>query len=353
VKRRTLLRALAYASLLAPFGGIRAIAQSTKPSLITAFGHVPPPSDIKRIFAAGGPASVLLAVLAPHKMLGWPSQMSSKVLDALGSPLRDLPVLGRLSGRGSTIPTETLLALKPDLILDAGSVDDTYLSTAQRVTEQTGIPYVVIEGRLADSARQLLEAGRLLGAEARGNALADYAEEILSSAARVRKAIPLEKRPRVYYGRGQEGLETGMVGSLHMEAIDIAGGYNVAAQGGEKIGIARVSLEQIIGWAPEVILTQDGNFATRILEDPLWRTIPAVQTKRVYCAPTIPFGWLDVPPSINRLAGVIWLLAHLHSVGKDDLERKTAEFNRLFYGIEHASNTIPGLKTGGTQRRTQ
>ncbi|MCL2643874.1 MAG: iron ABC transporter substrate-binding protein [Betaproteobacteria bacterium] len=335
MKRRTLLHALACAPLLASFGGIsKAAAQPTRSGLITSFGRVPPPSDIKRVYATGGPASVLLPVLAPHKMLGWSLQMSPEVLDALGSPLRDLPMLGRLSGRGSTMSSETLLALKPDLILDAGSVDDTYLSAAQRVTEQTGIPYVVIEGRLADSARQLREAGHLLGVEERGNALADYADGILSSAALVREAIPPEKRPRVYYGRGLDGLETGMLGSLHLEAIDIAGGYNVAAQGGKKIGIARVSLEQVIGWAPEVILTQDSSFASRILEDPRWRTIPAVRTKRIYCAPSIPFGWLDVPPSISRLVGVIWLLAHLHGVGKDDLERKTAEFHRLFYGIK-------------------
>ncbi|MCL2589735.1 MAG: ABC transporter substrate-binding protein [Betaproteobacteria bacterium] len=334
MKRRTLLRAVVCASLLAPLGGIRAAAQITKSGLITAFGRMPPPSDIKRVYAAGAPASVLLSALAPHKMLGWPWRMSDEALGALGSPLRDLPMLGRLSGRGSTMATEALLALKPDLILDAGDVDDTYLSTAQRVTEQTGIPYVVIEGHLADSARQLHETGRMLDVEARGNTLADYAEEILSSAARIREAMPLEKRPRVYYGRGLEGLETGMVGSLHMEAIDIAGGYNVAAQGGDKIGLARVSLEQVIGWAPEVIITQDSSFANRILEDPRWRTIPAVRTKRVYCAPTIPFGWLDVPPSVNRLAGVIWLLAHLHDVGKDSMERKVAEFNQLFYGIE-------------------
>jgi len=336
MKRRALLRALAYTALLTPFAGIRAIAQSTQASLITTFGRIPPPADIQRVFVAGAPASVLIAMLAPHKMLGWPmtGPLHPDALKAFGPPLSDLPTLGRLSGRGSTVSPETLLALKPDLILDAGNIDDTYLSGAKRVNEQTGIPYVVVDGRLADSARQLRETGTLLGVEARGNKLADTADAILSEAARVREAIPVEKRPRVYYGRGLEGLETGMVGSLHMEVIETAGGFNVAAQGGEKIGLAHVSLEQIIGWAPEVVLTQDNGFADRILQDPLWRTIPAVQMKRILCAPSFPFGCLDVPPSINRLAGVIWLLAHLHGVGKDDLEKRIADFNQLFYGIQ-------------------
>jgi len=71
-----------------------------------------------------------------------------------------------------------------------------------------------------------------------------------------------------------------------------------------------------------------------VLEAPRWRTIPAVRANRILCAPTFPFGWLDVPPSINRLAGVFWLFAHLYGIGKDDLERRTTEFLRLFYGIE-------------------
>ena len=336
MKRRALLRALACAPILAPWGRTGAIAQTTQPGLIRTFGRIPPPSDIQRVFVAGPPATVLVAALAPHKMLGWPSTswMNPEALKALSPPLRDLPVLGRLSGRGSTMPAEALLALKPDLIVDAGSVDDTYLSAARRVNEQTGIPYVLIDGHLSDSARQLRETGRLLGVEARGDALAGHAEKILSNAARVRQAMPIEKRPRVYFGRGPKGLETGMAGSLHTEALEIAGGYNVAAQGGERIGTASVSLEQVIGWAPEVILTQDPDFASRILDDPRWRSIPAVQSKRILCAPSIPFGSLDVPPGINRLAGVFWLLAELHGVGKDELARTTAEFNRLFYGIE-------------------
>ena len=63
--------------------------------------------------------------------------------------VRERPFLGRLSGRGSTIPLEKLLALEPDLILDTGTVDATYLSAAENVHERTGIPYLLVPGRLA------------------------------------------------------------------------------------------------------------------------------------------------------------------------------------------------------------
>ena len=33
----------------------------------------------------------------------------------------------------------------------------------------------------------------------------------------------------------------------------------------------------------------------------------AVREKRVYLAPTAPFGWIDRPPSLNRVIGLKWL----------------------------------------------
>ena len=43
---------------------------------------------------------------------------------------------------------------KPDLILDFGSVRDTYVSLADNVQEQTKIPYVLIDGRFEARRRR-------------------------------------------------------------------------------------------------------------------------------------------------------------------------------------------------------
>jgi ABC-type Fe3+-hydroxamate transport system substrate-binding protein len=63
--------------------------------------------------------------------------------------VRALPELGRLTGRGDTLNLERLLAGRPDVIIDFGSVSATYRSLADRVQAQTGIPYVLIDGRFA------------------------------------------------------------------------------------------------------------------------------------------------------------------------------------------------------------
>ena len=291
------------------------------------FGTPPAPGRVRRVFAAGAPAAVLAYALAPDKLLGWPMPLSAEARALLAPAMRDKPFIGRLAGRGSTLPLEKLLALKPDLIVDAGTVDATYLSTAEQVHERTGIPYVLIDGRLADTPGQLREAGRLLGVAERGETLARYARTTLT----VCGNIAAHSRPRVYLARGADGLETALPGSVNGEIIEAACGVNVATAAGGNL--ARVSLEQLLAWAPEVIVTQYPEFYDRARQDPLWQRLPALKNGRLLLAPSLPFGWLDGPPGINRLIGVRWLTARLHGIaGQADWIEHAREFYRLFYG---------------------
>src|SRR5215468_2278401 len=118
------------------------------------------PETVTRVFPAGPPAAIILYTLAPDLLLGWPRANRS---DECAFLLRDVcarPEVGRLTGRGNTANLESVLALKPDLILDVGSTAPTFASLATRVQEQTGIPYALLDGRFEATA----SAYRLLGA---------------------------------------------------------------------------------------------------------------------------------------------------------------------------------------------
>ena len=126
-------------------------------SVIAArFGSLP--ARPGRVFASGPPAGVLLAALAPQQLLGWPMELGDAARAHLGSPLQALPYLGRLSGRGSTLSLEKLLALQPDLVLDSGTSDATHVSATERLARQTGLACVLVQGSLGDHARQPREA---------------------------------------------------------------------------------------------------------------------------------------------------------------------------------------------------
>src|SRR5690349_15587078 len=58
------------------------------------------PDRIERVFAAGPPASILLYMLAPEKMTGWPDPPRAEERPFIAPQYRDLPALGRLTGRG-------------------------------------------------------------------------------------------------------------------------------------------------------------------------------------------------------------------------------------------------------------
>ena len=336
--RRTCIPAATAAFLLA----WPAISVGARTVLDSAGRKVEVPDRIERVFAAGPPASILLYVLAPELMTGWPDPPTVEERLLIAERYRDLPALGRLTGRGGTANLEVVLKSKPDLVLDFGSVRETYVSLADNVQEQTKIPYVLVDGRFEATPAALRLLGDVLGANARGEQLAKYVEDTFAQIDAVLTPIPIDQRPRVYLARGPDGLETGVVGSINTEIIERAGARNVAEAVGQK-GLVRASMEQIIVADPQIIISWDRNFFDRIFRDPLWAGIRAVREHRVYLAPTAPFGWIDRPPSVNRVIGLRWL-AGLFYPDKfpEDPRETTRTFYRLFY---HVDLTEPQLDT--------
>src|SRR6266851_1530080 len=132
------------------------------------------PDRVEHVMAAGPPAAVVLYVLAPEKMIGWPAVPRPNEREFLLPAVRNLPELGRLTGRGDTANIEVVLKTKPDVIVDFGSVTPTYVSLAERVQEQTGIPDLLMDGRLEHTATSIRELGAALGVSARADAVARY-----------------------------------------------------------------------------------------------------------------------------------------------------------------------------------
>lgn len=334
------MRALVALILLAAVAAAGAEARTVTDS---AGRKVEVPDRIEKVFAAGPPASILLYMLAPEKMTGWPNPPTPEERPYIAPQYRDLPALGRLTGRGGTANLEVVLKSRPDLILDFGSVRDTFISLADNVQEQTKLPYVLIDGRFEATPAALRLLGGILGLEERGEKLARYVEATFSDIDKALAGVPAERRPRVYLARGPDGLETGVVGSINTEIIERAGGRNVAEAAGQR-GLVRASMEQVIVADPEIIITWDRNFFDRVGKDPLWAGVRAVREKRVYLAPTAPFGWIDRPPSLNRVIGLKWL-AGLFYPDKftADLRETTREFYRLFYHVEPSDAELETL----------
>ena len=284
----------------------------------------------ERVFPAGPPAAIQHYTLQPRSLLGWPRANRPAELPYLDPEIGARAEVGRLTGRGNTTNLETLLALKPDLILDIGSVARTFVEVADRVAAQTGIPYALLDGRFDKLVESYRLHGQLTGETARAEELARYCDDVIRTCRARIATVPIEKRPRVYYARGPRGLDTGLGGSINVETIEFMGAMNVA--GGARGGLATVSLEQVLVWNPEVIITIDQDFAGTVRSDPSWAAVAAVREGRVHLSPKLPFGWVDFPPAVNRMPGLWWLGKLLYpTLFPEDLTAITREFYSRFY----------------------
>ncbi len=295
------------------------------------------PDRIERVYAAGPPASILVYVLAPEKLLGWSRALREAEKPYIAQPYRNLPETGRLTGRGGSANIETVLNLNPDLIIDFGSVKETYISLANRVQDQIGIPYLLIDGRFDNTPQALRLLGEILGVSERTEQLATYVERLFAWIDAGLADIPMNQRPRVYLARGPAGLETGLKGSINTEIIERAGGRNVADPGDSSIrrGLVQASIEQVIVANPDTIITWDEHFFRAVWQDPLWADIEAVKRGRVFLSPSVPFGWIDRPPSINRVVGLLWLTGLFFPEQMSlDLREQARIFYRTFYQVK-------------------
>src|SRR5215471_18626889 len=107
------------------------------------------PEHIARVLPAGPPAAILLVALAPDLMLGWTSPVSDNARALLAPEAARLPQVPRLTGREDV--ADKVAALKPDLILDYGTIAPRYTDLAKATQQRTGIPTVLLDGSLAEA----------------------------------------------------------------------------------------------------------------------------------------------------------------------------------------------------------
>ncbi len=297
------------------------------------------PEQVKRIYAAQPYTHVLTYMVAPDTLIGHLSIIREEERHLFRPETAKLPLLGGSPGGGPAVNLETVLAAKPDLVLMKGNAASDVGRAAEKFT-QIGLPVVFVDLDEIDGYPAAIEfLGRLTGHEDKAKRMADHARRALAAVDRAVASIPEDKRIRVYYAESADGLATECDQSFHADAIRRAGGRIVhRCLLKTHMGMEKVSLEQIIAYDPEVIVSNDPQFEAAVHGDPRWQKIRAVAEHRVWTVPRSPFNWIDRPPSATRLLGVQWLAARFYPQAYAiDLRREVREFHRLFMGIDPSS----------------
>jgi iron complex transport system substrate-binding protein len=258
------------------------------------------PDHVARILPAGPPAAVLLLTLAPDLMLGFPMDVSPEARAYLSPEAAALPKIPRLTGREDV--TEQVRALKPDLIVDYGDVTPGYIELAKKTQEKLGVPTILLDGALAKTPEVLRALGEALHRQERAKTLASLAASVLAGT----KAPAAAGKPHtVVYVRGSDAPRAIAPGVGSSEVFALLHWQVLAPPGNGSF--RPLTLEQIAALDPDEIMFGDARMRAVVAGSAEWRALRAVREHHAVVAPALPFGWIEEPPSLNRLLGLAWL----------------------------------------------
>ncbi|WP_170234325.1 ABC transporter substrate-binding protein [Azomonas agilis] len=292
------------------------------------------PDRIERVVGAAPPITSLMFALAPEALVGLNMPFAAGDERFIGTRLPALPVVGGILGHGRRMQPESILELRPDvaLALTGSIVPQASIDETIRLFKQVGVPVVFVTlDTLADWPQAFQFVGQLLGKETRAQELGSYITEAMARVTQAVADIPESSRKRVYYAQGRDGLATECDTSFHAQGIRWAGGYNVhRCPSSSYMGMEAVSLEQVLAYAPQVVIVQDNSFLPRFQEHGPWRRLQA----QVLTVPKSPLNWLDRPASFMLALGIQWLTHELYPERFPlDLKGTTQAFYARFFGV--------------------
>lgn len=318
--------------------------ETTKKIVDMAGRTVTVPSKITKVYSASPVGTTFLYTLAPEKISGLNYVLSDGEKKYTTAAYQKLPVLSGNFGQGNTMNKEEILKVKPDIILNMGDLTNSTVSDCDKIQTDLGIPVVYVTGDLdkMDKAYELV--GSLTGDTKKAKELGDYCKKTYDAVKATAAKIPADKKVKVYYAEGPNGLQTDPEGSTHSQLLNLVGATNIAdVKVKQGYGRSEVSMEQLIKWNPEIIIVcvdqgaaaPSDNPYDKIMSDPNWSNIKAVKDKKVYVIPYLPYNWFDRPPSVMRIMGEKWLGNLLYpDYYKYDIKADTKEFYDKFFHIK-------------------
>lgn len=311
------------------------------------------PEKTEKIFSLSPVGTIMLYTLCPEKLLGWNYELSEMEKYYIRPQYKDLPNLG---GAGKNPPnSEEILKLKPDLIVYVTDINQTNISKAEQFQNELNIPVVVLDGDIEKTADTYAMLGKIIRDEAASQDLLSYIKETIQEIKDKSESIPEDKKIRVYYAEGSDGLETDPKGSGHVQVLDMVGGINVAEVSKiEGSGRLKVSMEQLMTRNPDLIIAwadDRGGYYSNIFKDESWSGLNAVKNGEVYEIPNFPFSWFDRPPSVNRILGLKWLGNLLYpEVFNYDIKKEAKDFYEKFYHYQLTEEELTKLVKTSTRR---
>lgn len=307
------------------------------------------PDEVETVFSASTVTAIFMYTLAPDKLLGWNYELNDLEKSVILKEYHDLPNFGM----GDSINYEAVIAAGPTIAVNVGTINDKMISDCDKLSKSLGVPVVAVDGDLSASAEAYRFMGELLGEEEQAEKLASYAEKTFADIEKME--VPEDKKVRIYYGNGEDSLETAPAGSAHGQIIDMVNAANVADLEMGEGSRVQISAEQLLAWDPDVIVVNGepkadmsgASAAETILANPDYASLKAVQNQQVYGTPNAPFSWMDRPMGPNRIVGIRWLSGLIYPEYLNyNVDEEVKEFFDLFYHVQLTDEQLENIYSG-------
>lgn len=328
MKKRILALVLCFLIMRASFA---AFAQPIRSFTDDAGRSVVLPTQIQRIAVTGQMSQIAILAIAPDMLVGVASAWDEEEKAYVPECCHDLPVLGQIYGGKGEWNPEQLLLLSPDLVIDIGETKGSLAQDLDRLSTQTGIPFVHVSSSLFTMDETYRKLGSILNRTDEGERLAAYCKAVCDRAVELSQKV---EKADLLYLTAADGLGVIAKDSYHSEVIDLLGNNLAVVDSPSSKGTGNeIDLEQLLIWNPDYLLLAPGS--VHELNGDAWQKLTAIRQGQILQVPYGPYNWLGFPPSSQRLLGMIWLGKMLYpEEAQYDLYQETAEYFKLFYHHE-------------------
>lgn len=264
-------------------------------------------SKILRVFATHPQNTALLEIVYPQGMIGLNYKPYPEDKDFMPENVAKLPVLGAMD----RVNFEELIALKPDVVIFPEFSDESVVEPYEKL----GIKTLRVSAQFKDIERALKAYGEALNAKERVDEILKFYYEITAKMHTLRAKV--EKKPRIYFAQGFEGLSSECVQEGdNADLATMIGAENIIKC--EKVVAAKNALpmnfEQLIVLDPDAIFVRELPLFRELISAPKpeWQRLRAVKEGKIFYAPSSPSNWLTRPPTIMRIIGFPWAFSRLH-----------------------------------------
>lgn len=208
--------------------------------------------------------------------------------------------------------------------------------------QEKGIATICLSWTDNEDVKDAVELlGAVLGCEEQAAAYVAYFDETVERAAQLTAGLKDDEKRRVLAGVVPNLEYPLLIGEWWLEK---AGAKSVTANGRtDEVYYVNYSVEDLLKWDPEVIITNRSSHIPTIYEDKQFQGLTAVIDGEVYASPCVAHIWAN--RTVEQPLMIFWAVNKIYPelFGEEDLAAEIKGFYSTFFGYEMTDEQVDAI----------